>query len=94
MKKQIEMHCPKCGSANILTDDLECLSCGNSWHLGTNSPHVKKRGGKRKGAGAKKQEPKKAIGQRVPTRFHKQLVQVVKTELQKLLNLEASQNGL
>lgn len=51
---------------------------------------AKKRGGKRKGAGAKKGEPKKPIGQRVPTRFHKQLVQIVKTELQRLLDLEAS----
>jgi len=51
-------------------------------------------GGKRKNAGRKKDEPKKAIGQRVPVRFHKQLVQMVKTELQKLLDLESSQNGL
>ena len=36
---------------------------------------VKQRGGKRANAGAKKQESKKAIGQRVPVRFHKQLVQ-------------------
>ena len=51
------------------------------------------RGGKRPNAGAKKGELKKAIGQRVPVRFHKQLVQILKTELQKLLELEASQNG-
>jgi len=51
-------------------------------------------GGKRKNAGRKKDEPKKAIGQRVPVRFHKQLVKMVKTELQKLLDLESSQNGL
>jgi hypothetical protein len=44
-------------------------------------------GGKRKNAGRKKGEPTKAIGQRVPIRFHKQLVQIVKTELQKLLEL-------
>lgn len=55
---------------------------------------IKQRGGKRANAGAKKQEPKKAIGQRVPVRFHKKLVQIVKTELQKLLDLEATQNGL
>ena len=51
-------------------------------------------GGKRKGAGRPKDEPKKAIGQRVPLRFHKQLVQMVKNELIKLLSEEASQNGL
>lgn len=51
-------------------------------------------GGKRKGAGRPKDEPKKAIGKRVPLRFHKQLVQMVKNELIKLLSEEASQNGL
>ena len=52
------------------------------------------RGGKRAGAGAKKGEPKKALGLRVPIRFHPQLVKIVKTELQRLLELEATQNGL
>lgn len=46
---------------------------------------AKQRGGKRKGAGAKKQEPKKAIGVRVRVRFHSQLVKMVKLEEQKLL---------
>lgn len=55
---------------------------------------VKIAGGKRKGAGRPKGEPTKAIGQRVPIRFHKQLVQMIKTELVKLLVEEASQNGL
>jgi len=55
---------------------------------------AKQRGGKRKGAGAKKQEPKKAIGVRVRVRFHSQLVKMVKIEEQKLIDLEASQNGL
>ena len=51
---------------------------------------AKQRGGKRKGAGPKKQEPKKAIGVRVRVRFHSQLVKMVKIEEQKLLDLEAS----
>lgn len=51
-------------------------------------------GGKRKGAGRPKGEPTKAIGQRVPVRFHKQIVKMVKAELQRLIELEASQNGL
>lgn len=51
-------------------------------------------GGKRKNAGRPKDEPKKAIGKRVPVRFHKQLVKLVETELVKLLAQEASQNGL
>lgn len=50
-------------------------------------------GGKRKGAGRPKDEPKKAIGQRVPLRFHKHLVAIVKTELVKLLAQEASQGS-
>ena len=55
---------------------------------------IKQRGGKREGAGAKKQESKKAIGVRVRVRFHSQIVKMVKLEEQKLLDLEASQNGL
>jgi|688.fasta_scaffold448227_4 hypothetical protein len=54
----------------------------------------KQRGGKRKNAGAKKGEPKRAIGIRVRVRFHSQLVKMVKLEEQKLLELEVSQNGL
>ena len=50
-------------------------------------------GGKRKGAGRPKDEPKKAIGQRVPVRLHKQLVALVKTEISKLLS-EEQKNGL
>lgn len=49
---------------------------------------VKKAGGKRKGAGRKKGEPTKAIGKRVPVRFHKQLVKMIEDELQRLLSLE------
>lgn len=90
MKKQIEMHCPKCGSANILTDDLECFSCGN---IGTKSPHVKQRGGQRKNAGAKKGEPKKAVGVRVRIRFLEQCKKAARNEEQRLLELEAKQNG-
>ncbi len=50
-------------------------------------------GGKRKNAGRPKGQPKKAIGQRVPVRFHKVLVALVKTELVKLL-AEEGKNGL
>ena len=45
-------------------------------------------GGKRKGAGRPKDEPKKAIGQRVPIRFHKTIVALVKLELSRLLSEE------
>ncbi len=45
-------------------------------------------GGKRKGAGRPKDEPKKAISQRVPIRFHKYLVKMIKTELVRLLSEE------
>ena len=48
----------------------------------------KTHGGKRLNAGAKKQEPKKAIGQRVPVRFHKQIVQLVKDKVKELIELE------
>lgn len=41
-------------------------------------------GGKRKGAGRPKGEPKKAIGKRVPIRFHKHFVELIKTELSRL----------
>ncbi len=50
-------------------------------------------GGKRKGAGRPKDELKKAIGQRVPVRFHKILVALVKTELVRLI-AEEGKNGL
>ena len=49
---------------------------------------AKKAGGKRKGAGRKKGEPTKAIGKRVPDRFHKQLVKMIEDELHRLLSLE------
>lgn len=42
-------------------------------------------GGKRAGAGRPKGKPTKVVGQRVPVRFHKQLVKLVKEELKKLL---------
>lgn len=51
-------------------------------------------GGKRHGAGRPKDEPKKAIGQRVPVRLHKQLVTMIKTELSRLLAEERAKNGL
>lgn len=57
-------------------------------------PKANTPGGKRKGAGRPKDEPKKAIGQRVPVRFHKDLVQMVKLELAKLLAEERAKNGL
>lgn len=47
-----------------------------------------KAGGKRKGAGRPKGEETKAIGKRVPIRFHKQLVKMIEDELQRLLSLE------
>jgi len=47
-------------------------------------------GGKRKGAGRPKGEETKAIGKRVPVRFHKQLVKLVEVELKKLLEQERS----
>lgn len=55
---------------------------------------AKTAGGKRKNAGRKKGEPTKAIGVRVRVRFHSQIVKIVKLEEQKLLELEATQNGL
>ena len=54
---------------------------------------AKQRGGKRKGAGAKKGEPKKAVGVRVMVRFLKQCQQAARNEEQRLLELER-QNGL
>lgn len=48
----------------------------------------KKAGGKRKGAGRPKGEPTKAIGKRVPVRFHKQIVKTLEDELRRLLSLE------
>lgn len=54
----------------------------------------KQLGGNRPNAGRKKGEHKKAIGVRVRVRFYAQLVQMVKLEEQKLLELEATQNGL
>jgi hypothetical protein len=42
-------------------------------------------GGKRKNAGRKKDEPKKAIGKRVPIKYHSKLVELVEKELQRLI---------
>jgi hypothetical protein len=47
--------------------------------------HKKQLGGKREGAGRPKGEPKKAIGLRVPVKYHKQLTKLVKDELKKLM---------
>lgn len=49
--------------------------------------HVKSKtsGGQRENAGRPKGEESKAIGKRVPIRFHKQLVKMVEDELQRLL---------
>jgi len=52
-----------------------------------------KAGGQRVNAGRKKGEPKKAIGKRVPIKYHSQLVKLVEIELKRLLELER-QNGL
>jgi hypothetical protein len=45
-------------------------------------------GGKREGAGRKKGEPTKALGLRVPERFHAQLTEIVREELNRLLAAE------
>jgi hypothetical protein len=45
-------------------------------------------GGKREGAGRPKGELKIAVGQRVPLRFHKKIVKVVKKEVEKLTLIE------
>jgi hypothetical protein len=41
-------------------------------------------GGKREGAGRPKGEPKKAIGLRVPLKYHKRLTDLLYKELKKL----------
>ena len=46
-------------------------------------------GGKREGAGRPKGEPTEPLNLRVPKRFKKQLVVLVKQELSKLLTKEA-----
>lgn len=51
-------------------------------------------GGKRKGAGRPKGEPTKALGLRVPTKWHKHLSDMVRAEVKRLSALEAAQNGL
>lgn len=48
------------------------------------SPPKKHAGGKRKGAGRPKGEPTKALGLRVPTKWHKQLVELVRAEVKRL----------
>lgn len=44
-------------------------------------------GGKRKGAGRPKGEPKKSIGIRVPVKYHKHITQLVRDELKKLIKI-------
>lgn len=46
-------------------------------------------GGKRKGAGRPKGEPTKALGLRVPTKWHKHLSDMVRAEVKRLSALEA-----
>lgn len=48
------------------------------------SPPKKTPGGKRPGSGRPKGEPTKALGLRVPVRFHKQLVELVRAEVKRL----------
>jgi len=43
-----------------------------------------KLGGKRQGAGRPKGEPKKAIGKRVPVKYHKKIVDMVDKEIERL----------
>lgn len=50
--------------------------------------------GKRKGAGRPKGEPTKALGLRVPTKWHKHLSDMVRDEVKRLSEIEAAQNGL
>ena len=54
---------------------------------------TKQRGGQRPNAGAKKGEPKKAVGIRVLVRFHEACKIAARNEEQRLLELER-QNGL
>ena len=49
---------------------------------------AKTSGGQRENAGRPKGEATKAIGKRVPVRFHYQLVKMIEDELQRLLTLE------
>lgn len=58
------------------------------------SPPKKQAGGKRKGAGRPKGEPTKAIGVRVPVKWHKQITALVRAEVKRLSEIEAAQNGL
>lgn len=58
------------------------------------SPPKKQAGGKREGAGRPKGEPTKAIGIRVPVKWHKQITSLVRAEVKKLSEIEAAQNGL
>lgn len=51
-------------------------------------------GGKRKGAGRPKGEPTKAVGVRVPIKWHKQITALVRAEVKRLSEIEAAQNGL
>jgi hypothetical protein len=56
--------------------------------------HVKSKssGGQRENAGRKKGEETKAIGKRVPIKYHSHFVKLVEIELKRLLDLEASQS--
>ena len=51
-------------------------------------------GGKRKGAGRPKGSPTKAIGVRVPVKWHKQITSLVRAEVKRLSEIEAAQNGI
>ena len=58
------------------------------------SPPKKAPGGKRKGAGRPKGEATKAVGVRVPVKWHKQITALVRAEVKRLSEIEAAQNGL
>ena len=47
-----------------------------------------KAGGKRKGSGRPQGEPTKALGLRVPVKYHKQLTETVRNEVKRLQALE------
>lgn len=49
----------------------------------------KQAGGKRHNAGRPKGEPKKAIGKRVPIKWHKHIIKVVDAEIERLEALDS-----
>lgn len=55
---------------------------------------VERRGGARANAGRKAGEPKKAIGVRVHTRFHKLLTEFVKEKEQEYLTAERNKQAI